>query len=44
MKTWMSQKKKRHLAMLIAGTLSLTATLAVCPPLRGHAYCRCGNH
>ena len=32
MKTWMSQKKKRHLAMLIAGTLSLTATLAVCPP------------
>lgn len=43
MKKWRSQKKNRRLALLIAGTLSLTAAFSVCPPLRGHAYCRSGN-
>ncbi|MDY6269476.1 MAG: hypothetical protein SPL39_11090 [Selenomonadaceae bacterium] len=32
MKTWMSQKENRRLALLVAGTFGLTAAFTACPP------------
>lgn len=33
--TWMSKKESRRLAVLVAGTLGLTAALVACPPVVG---------
>ena len=33
MKTWTSQKENRRLALLVAGTLGLTAAFTACPPV-----------